>query len=150
MKRTAYILALLLSAVLLVVLTVAGSVEKKTVTGQSSTASPDGNWSLRLQLVEYSTLLKTRKVLDADLVHKSRRDWDVNTSIELPHADAIAISNQHPDHPVIWSDDSSVVSYWINAEHKDTIRIEANDQRHVFQRELSKTHVIFYPNKIGG
>lgn len=150
MKRTKYRLALLLSVVLLVVLAVAASFEKKTVTGQSSTASPDGNWSLDLQLVEYSTLLKTRKVLDANLVHKTRRDWDVNTSIVLPHAEAITISNRHPDHPVIWSDDSSVVSYWINEQHKDTIRIEANDQRHVFQRDLSKTHVIFHPNKNGG
>lgn len=148
MKRKLFLLSFLIAAVLTVLL-VANSVERRTLIGQSSTSSPDGNWKLHLQLVEYSTLLNKRKVLDADLVHASRRDWDVKTSIPLPNANAETISNQNPDHPVTWSDDSSNVSYWINDQQKDTIRIEANEERHVFQRDLNALRVIS-SNKTAG
>lgn len=147
MKHQRTIIAWLGLALFMVVLTVAASSERKTVIGQSATPSPDGNWSLQLKLVEYSTLWQSRKVLDADLIHQSNRDWDVRTSIPMPHADAVTISNQHPNHPIIWSDDSSTVSYWIDSQLKDTIQIEANDEKHVFQRDLYGLHAVWYENK---
>ena len=89
-------------------------------------------------------------MLDADLAHHSNRDWDVRTSIPLEHADATTISNKNPEYPVVWSDDSSAVTYWVNGELKDTIRIEANDERHVFERDLCGLRAVWYPNKDGG
>ena len=118
--------------------------------GQSSNISPDGNWNLRLQLIERSTFLSSHRVLNTDLAHHSNREWDVRTSIPLDKADATTISNKNPEYPVVWSDDSSAVTYWVNGELKDTIRIEANDERHVFERDLYNLRAVWYRNKDGG
>lgn len=147
MKRQRTIIVWFGLALFMVILTVAASIERKSVIGQSATPSPDGNWSLQLKLVEYSTLWHRRKVLDADLIHKSNRDLDVRTSIPMQQADAVTISNQHPDHPIVWTADSSKVSYWIDTQLKDTIQIEADDEKHVFQRDLYGLHAVWYENK---
>ena len=149
MKRK-MIKSFLFVAALAITIALASTIERTEVIGQSSNKSPDGNWNLRLQLTKRSTLLSSHRVLDADLAHHSNRDWDVRTSIPLEHADAATISNKNPDYPVVWSDDSSAVTYWVNSELKDTIRIEANDERHVFERDLCGLRAVWYPNKDGG
>ena len=125
----------------------ASTIERTEVIGQSSIASPDGNWKLHLHLIEHSTLVSSHRVLDADLAHRFNRDWDVRTSIPVDQADGTMISNKNPEYPVVWSDDSSAVTYWVNSELKDTIRIEANDERHVFERDLYHLSAIYYPNR---
>ena len=120
------------------------------MTGQSSTLSPDGNWCLKLRLVEYSTLFSNRKFLEANIEHSTNKHWDVETSIPVNDADAKTIGNQHPDHPIVWSDDSTTVNYWINNQLEDSIKIEANDEQHVFQRRLYSTTVTNHIKKNGG
>lgn len=136
MKRHACKACVLLLVGLVVVAGLVLSGERKKVVGESSTSSPDGNWALQLRLVEYSTLLNSRRVLDADLVHLSRPDWSVRTSVPVQQSDALTISNEDPDHPVAWSADSSAVSYWIHDQLRDTMRIEADEEKHLFERDL--------------
>lgn len=144
MKRTRYLLSFLILTLAACLLVAAVSVERKTVVGQSSTSSPDGNWTLQLRLVNLSTLLRSRQMLDAELIHKARPDWDVRTSIPWPNANPEMISNRDPHHPVVWSDDSSNVSYWINDQLKDTMRIEANEEIHLFERDLYALRAVWY------
>lgn len=133
----------LLLTILLVAFFLASFIEQKLIVGQSTTRSPDGKWCLDLKLVEYSTLFTSRKVLDAVVDHVINDDWDVSTSVPLDDADAETISNLNQDFPIVWSDDSSTVSYWINKRLEDSIMIEANDGEFKFQRDLyslSVTH----------
>ena len=131
----------LLFAISIIALLLAAFVEQQAVIGQSSTSSPDGNWCLNLRLVEHSTLFSSRKILDADMKHNTNKHWDVKTSIPLNDADAKTISNKHPDHPIVWSDDSTAVNYWINDQLEDSIKIEVNDVKHMFQRRLNSFSV---------
>lgn len=139
----------LLLLVLFIAIAIACVVEQKSVTGQSSTRSPDGNWCLNLRLTEYSNLFRSRKVLDASLEHSTREDWNVGTSFPLNEADAETISNKRPSHPIVWSEDSSTVTYWINEQQDDWIKIEANDDLHKFQRKLYSTSVTYTAGKKG-
>ena len=95
-----------------------------------------------MKLIEYVTLFSSRKVLEADVVHATHGDWTVRTSIPLDHADARTISNKHPDYTIVWSDDSSRVSYWINEDVEDFIKIEADAERVTFQRGLFGFRVV--------
>lgn len=131
----------LILAVLVVALALASFVEQRAVIGESATRSPNGDWCLKLQLLEYSTLFTSRKVLDADVEHSSNPDWTVKTSIPLADADAKTISDQHADHPIVWSEDSSTVSYWINEQREDWIKIEASEEQFKYQRDLYSTTV---------
>ena len=133
-------------AVLFIALLFAIFVERRSVTGESSTESPDGNWHLNLRLIEFSTVFRNRKILDANLEHSSNKDLYVKTSIPLNYADAKTISNQLSSHPVVWSDDSTTVNYWINKEHEDWLKIEVNESGKRFQRGLNSTSV-FTPFK---
>lgn len=128
-------------AVLLIALLLACINEQKSVVGHSSTESPDGTWRLDLRLTEFSTLFRSRKTLDASVLHKTNKEWDVSTSIPFDDADAETISNQIPECPIVWSDDSKTVHYWINRELEDWIKIEATDLQHKFQRKLYSTTV---------
>ncbi|MEM6471244.1 MAG: hypothetical protein AAF802_16910 [Planctomycetota bacterium] len=119
----------------------AALVEQSSVVGQSSTSSPDGDWCLNLRLVEHSTLFSSRKVLDADIQHRANEKWNVHTSIPMDDADALMISNQHPDHPILWSADSATVTYWINDQFEDSIRIQVDETSHTFQRRLLSTTI---------
>ena len=140
----------LLLAVAIVALILAIVVEQHSVIGRSSTRSPNGQWCLNLRLIEKATLFTSRKVLDADVEHSTNEAWNVKTSIPLDHADAKTISNQHPDYPIVWSDDSTTVNYWINEQQEDFIRIEADDTEHTFQRGLYSTTVTYTSAKDGG
>lgn len=133
----------------LIALIVALFVERKAVTGQSSTLSPDGNWCLNLRLTEYSTLFTNRKILDADIVHSTNTNWNVKTSIPINGADARTISNRNPKLPIAWTEDSTTVNYWINDHLDDFIKIEANDEQHKFQRKLYSTTVTKSSKKPG-
>lgn len=134
-------LAHVLLFVLAVALVLACFVEKEAIIGQSSTSSPDGNWILNLKLTEFSTLVSSRKRFDTNLKHSTNSDWDVSTSVPFNDADAIIISNQNPSHPVVWSDDSSTVSFWINHNVDDWIKIEAESRQFKFQRKLNSVTV---------
>ena len=140
----------LLFAILVIAIVLASAIEQRSVIGQSTTVSPDETWSFELVLVEYSTLFQSRKILNADMVHFKNKNWNVSTSIPLNHADAKTISNRHPDHPILWSDDSSTVSYWINEQLKDSITISANQLQREFKRDLHSISVKYTPKKSGG
>lgn len=140
----------LLLVVCLVALCLEAFVQQTKVIGRSSTLSPDGNWCLDLRLVEDSTLFASRRTLNANIKHSENSDWDVLTSIPFDDADAKTISNQNPDHPIVWSDDSASVTYWINDQLEDLIKIEANDEQHIFQRRLYATTVTNYVKTNGG
>ena len=135
-----------LSHMFLLVLTAAIAlacfVEQKSVVGESTTSSPDKNWRLNLKLVEHSTLIYSRRTLDTHLAHSTKSGWDVKTSIPFDDANAEMIGNKDPDHPVVWSDDSVTVSYWINEGLEDWMKIEANSRQHKFQRKLSSLTAI--------
>ena len=150
MKFKQFRLITLLLAISIIALLLAVFVERQTVIGQSSTHSPDGNWCLNLRLVEHSTLFSSRKILDADIEHRTNEHWNVTTSVPFNDADAKTISNQHSDYPIVWSDDSSTVNYWINEHLEDSMEIEANDEQHIFQRRLYSTTVTKSSKQIGG
>ncbi len=129
------ILHLLLVA-LVVALILASVVEQQKVTGQSKTRSPDGNWSLELKLIEHWTLFSSRQTLKADLVHATNSDWTMLTSVPISDADAKMIGDEDPNHPVSWSDDSSMVTYWISKQLEDAIKVQASSEKFVFDRKL--------------
>lgn len=110
---------------------------------QSSTRSPDGSWCLDLKLVQHSTLFHSRKVLDSRIKHITNPDWNVGASIPLNDADAKTISNEHPEHPIVWSKDTCKVSYWINEQMEDSIEIETEGGQFRYQRDLYDTSVTY-------
>ena len=142
------ILSLLL-AVSIVAFILASLVERQAVIGQSKTYSPDGNWCLDLKLVEHSTLFRSRKILWAAIEHTTNKDWVMSTSTPLDDADGKTISNQDQNHPIIWSDDSSTVTYWINNQLEDSIKIETNGGQFKFQRDLNSFSYTFTPASHG-
>lgn len=141
MKIRKFKLFHLLVLVAVIAIALASLVERRSVVGQSSSHSPDGSWCLNLKLTEYSNLFRSRKILDAAIVHSSNSDWDVATSIPLNDADPETISNRNADYPIVWSDDSSKVTYWINGQLEDWIKIEASETEHKFERKLLSTRV---------
>ena len=141
MRKFKFKIAHLLLAILLVGLILASFVEQQNVIGESSTLSPDGNWCLKLKLIEYSTLFSSYKRLDAKIEHSTNEKWNVSTSIPFDAADAETIGNQDHDYPVVWSEDSTTVNYWINKELADSISIEVSDGEFKFQRDLYSTTV---------
>ena len=140
----------LLLAVLIIAFILACLVEQQSVIGQSTTSSPDGKWCLDLKLVEHSTLLKSRKTLLAAVKHTTNKDWVMSTSVPLDEADSKTISNQDENHPIIWTNDSSTVSYWINKQLEDSIKIETNSGQFKFQRKLNSFSYTYTPSKNGG
>ena len=140
----------LLLAVLIIAFILACLVEQQSVIGQSTTSSPDGKWCLDLKLVEHSTLLRSRKTLLADVEHTTNKDWVMSTSVPLDDAESKTISNQDENHPIIWSDDSSTVSYWVNKQLEDSIKIETNGGQFKFQRKLNSFSYTYTPSKNGG
>lgn len=140
----------LLLAVLVIAIILAGLVEQQEVIGQSKTRSPDGNWSLNLKLTEYSTLLSSRRTLDAVIEHSTNEDWTVSTSVPFDDADARTIGNEDQNYPIVWSEDSSTVNYWINEDLEDCISVEANSERFKFKRKLYSVSVIHSSPKNSG
>ena len=150
MRYKKFTILFLLVAVSIFGFYLASLVERQAVIGQSTTRSPDGNWCLDLKLVEHSTLFRSRKILHADIAHSTNKDWDVSTAIPLDAADPKTISNLDQNHPIVWSDDSSMVSYWINRQLEDSIKIETNGGQFKFQRDLGSFSVTHTPPKKGG
>lgn len=143
MKRSKFKITHLLLAILIAAFLLACFVEQHSVVGQSSTTSPDGNWCLKLKLVEHTRLFSSRKTFDAGIEHRTNKDWDVSSSIPFNDADPKTVSNLNQDYPIVWSDDSSTVTYWINENLEDSMKIETGDGEFRFQRKLysmSVTH----------
>lgn len=124
--------------------------ERRTVIAKSSTRSPDGQWCLNLELTEFSNLVGSRKVLDTHVEHYANTKWSVKTSIPMKDADARVISNQDPDQPIVWSADSTTVSYSINDKIKEVIEIEADENYHRFRSELLATSITCPGGLAGG
>ena len=116
----------LLLTVLIIAFILACLVEQQSTIGQSTTRSPDGEWCLELKLVEHSTLFRSRKTILANVEHATNKYWVMSISVPFDDADSKTISDQDENHPIIWSDDSSTVSYWINKQLDDSIKIETN------------------------
>ena len=141
MKFKRFRLVTLLVAVTVIAIILAAVIEQRSIIGQSSTTSPNGDWSLHLRLTKKSTLFTSHQVLDAEIRHRENANWNVKTSIPRDDADAVTISDQNPDYPIVWSEDSTTVNYWINDQLEDVIRIEVDDQYHTFERKLNSTTV---------
>ena len=140
----------LLLAVLIIAFMLPCLVEQQSVIGQSTTCSPDGKWCLDLKLVEHSTLLKSRKTLLAGVKHTANKDWVMSTSVPLDEADSKTISNQDENHPIIWTNDSTTVNYWINKQLEDSIKIETNSGQFKLQSKLNSFSYTYTPSKNGG
>jgi hypothetical protein len=145
MRYKKFTILSLLLAVLIIALILASLVERQAVIGQSTTRSPDGNWCLDLKLVEHSTLFRSRKILHADIEHRTNEDWRMSTSTPLDDADRTTISNQDQNYPITWSDDSATVTYWINKQLEDSMKIETSGGQFEFQRELNSFSYTFTP-----
>ena len=93
-------------------------------------------------------MFTSRKMLEAGVKHSTIEKWDTTSSIPFNDADARTISDLEKGHPIVWSDDSSTVSYWINKQRKDSMTVELTDRQFKFKRDLyslSVTHT--FPEK---
>ena len=150
MKARRFKIRHLLVVVLIVAFVLASVVEQGVVIARSSTRSPDGNWSLKLELVEHSTVFSSRKMLHASVNHSTNSEWHVSTSIPFDDANAAFISDQDRHHPVSWSEDSSSETYWIHDELQDCMTIKASSEQFVFKRNLYSLTVTHGATSDGG
>lgn len=138
----------LLLAVSIAALILASLVEQQSLIGRSKTVSPDGNWSLQMKLIEHSTLFSRRKTLSTTIEHATIDEWGLSQTYPLDEASGTTISNLDPHRPIIWSEDSSTVTYWINKEIEDSIKVATDGTTFTYQREWNSFRCWFTPTTV--